>query len=206
METVWIILIIAIVPGFLYYFQKKKNKKGVEEIISQVEQMNDEDWDWQVKEKQQELGKTIFKNVVTKDIFIYFGQGRFIQSGNDNNGAKFLNISENHGYKEEFYTEPCYSIAGKYDNDYYIIYFDAKPYVSLSLLQSLYLFDESKWRKVLYPVAFIDGLGYDFLDFLKLSLPERHPDDEWLKNTSTATCNRLYFKDLTAAAILNVPN
>ncbi|KIO78977.1 hypothetical protein TH53_00350 [Pedobacter lusitanus] len=85
------------------------------------------------------------------------------------------------------------------------LYFDEKPYVSLSLLQTLYLFDESLWRKILYPIEYIDGLGYNFTEFLKLSLPGRHPDDKWLEETSSASCNRFYFKDLTVAEILLPP-
>ncbi|MBB6501833.1 hypothetical protein [Pedobacter cryoconitis] len=94
--------------------------------------------------------------------------------------------------------------AGTYDDEYYIKYFDGKPYVSLSLLLTLYHFDESKWYKVLYPIEYVEGYGYSFLEFMKLLLPERHPDDKWLGNISPEACNRFYFKDLTVAEILSV--
>lgn len=205
METILIIVVIAVILGFLYYSQKKSAKDGIKEITNQVEQMSDTEWEEQVNEKQVQLEKTIFKNVVTKTVFFYFEQGSFIQSGEDPYRARYIKICENQSYIEEFYTEPRYSIAGRYNTDYYIIYFDGKAYVSLSLLQTLYLFDESKWRKILYTVEFIDGFGYNFSEFLKLSLPERHPNEKWLEDTSTDTCNRLYFKDLTVEEILTVP-
>ena len=205
METILIIVILAVVLGFLYYSQNKGTTAGFEGLIDQVEQMSDTEWAGQVNDKQLQLEKTIFKNVVTKTIFFYFGQGSFIQSGEDPYGARYLKIGENQGHIDEFYFEPRYSIAGRYDADYYIIYFDGNAYVSLSLMQTLYLLDESKWRKILYPVEFIDGLGYNFSEFLKLSLPERHPNEKWLADTSTGTCNRFYFKDLTVEEILSVP-
>ena len=62
------------------------------------------------------------------------------------------------------------------------------------------------WLKVLAPVEYIDELGYNFLEFLTLSLPERHLDDKWFDDTSSSTSNRSYFKGLTAAEILAVPN
>lgn len=205
METILIIMVIAVVLGFLYYSKNKGVKGGVEKMINQVEQMSDIEWAGQVNEKQVQLEKTIFKNIVTKAVFFYFGQGGFIQYGEEPSRARYLKICENQSYIEEFYTEPRYSIAGKYNTDYYIIYFDGKAYVSLSLLQTLYLFDESKWRKILYPVEFIDGFGYNFSEFLKLSLPERHPNEKWLEDTSTDTCNRFYFKDLSVDEILSAP-
>jgi len=204
MEIILIIIVIAVILGFLYY-SKNKGEDGVEKMINQLEQMTDAEWTKQVNEKQAQLEKTRFKNLVTKESFVYFGKGNFIQLGSDIVQAKFLKIVENQTYIEEFYTEPRYSVAGRYDNEYYIIYFDGKAYVSLSLLQTLYLFDESKWRKILYSVEFIDGFGYNFSEFLKLSLPGRHPNEKWLEDTSTETCNRLYFKDLTVEEILSVP-
>ena len=207
METILIIIIIiAVIIGFIYYFlNRHMGDTYTREMINQLEQMPDAEWTKQINEKQAQLEKTIFKNVVTKESFIYFGQGNFIQSGSDIAQAKFLKVGENQTYIEEFYTEPRYSVAGRYNTDYYIIYFDGKAYVSLSLLQTLYLFDESKWRKILYPVEFIDGFGYNFSEFLKLSLPGRHPNEKWLEDTSTETCNRLYFKDLTVEEILSLP-
>ncbi|QNR84510.1 hypothetical protein H9N25_21835 [Pedobacter riviphilus] len=206
MEIILITIIaIVVILGFLYYSQNKGVKDGVEKMINQVERMSDTEWARQVNEKQMQLEKTVFKNVVTKESFVYFEQGNFIRSGSDIAQAKFLKIVENQTYIEEFYTEPRYSVAGRYNTDYYIIYYDGKAYVSLSLLQTLYLFDESKWRKILYPVEFIDGYGYNFSEFLKLSLPGRHPNEKWLEDTSTETCNRLYFKDLTVEEILSVP-
>lgn len=205
MVVVLIVVIIAVILSLLYYLQKKKSREGIEEITNQVEQMTDAEYAARVNEKQVEFQKTRFKNMVTKEYFVYHEQGNFICL-NDTDPAKYLKIVENQSYIEEFYTEPRYTIAGSYDKDYYLIYFDGKPYVSLPLLQTLYLFDEEKWRKILYPVEFVDGRGYNFLEFLKLALPARHADDEWLKNTSSYTCNRLYFKDLTVAEILNVSN
>jgi hypothetical protein len=205
METILIVVVIAVVLAFLYYSQNKGTKDGVEEVINQVEQMADTEWAEQVNEKQLQLEKTIFKNVITKAVFFYSGQGNFIQSGEAPDRARYLKICENQSYIEEFYAEPAYSVAGRYNTDYYIIYFDGETYVSLSLLQTLYLFDELKWRKILYPVEFIDGLGYNFSEFLKLSLPERHPNEKWLEDTSTDFCNRFYFKDLTVEEILSVP-
>jgi hypothetical protein len=205
METILIVVVIAVVLAFLYYYQNKGTKDGVEEVINQVEQMADTEWAEQVNEKQLQLEKTIFKNVITKAVFFYSGQGNFIQSGEAPDRARYLKICENQSYIEEFYAEPAYSVAERYNTDYYIIYFDGEAYVSLSLLQTLYLFDELKWRKILYPVEFIDGLGYNFSEFLKLSLPERHPNEKWLEDTSTDFCNRFYFKDLTLEEILSVP-
>jgi hypothetical protein len=204
METIFIIIVIAVVLGFLFY-SKNKGEDGVKKMINQLEQMTDAEWTKQVNEKQSQLEKTRFKNLVTKESFVYFGQGNFIQSGSNIAQAKFLKVGENQTYIEEFYTEPRYSVVGRYDNEYYIIYFDGKAYVSLSLLQTLYLFDESKWRKILFPVEFVYGFGYNFSEFLKLSLPRRHPNEKWLEDTSTETCNRLYFKDLTVEEILSVP-
>lgn len=167
--------------------------------------MSAHDYEEQVREKQLQLEKTRLKNIVTKEAFFYSGQGCFTRSGNHRDQTKYIKIYVGEDQMREFYAEP-YSIAGTYDHDYYIKYFDGKPYVSLTLLQTLYLFDESKWRKVLAPVEYTEGLGYNFLEFLQLSLPERHPDDQWLKDRSSGTCNRLYFKDLTTEEILRVPD
>jgi hypothetical protein len=206
METILIIIIIAVVIGFICFFLNRHTWDAcAKEMINQLEQLPDAEWTKRVSEKQVQLEKTRFKNLVTKESFVYFGQGNFIQSGSDIAQAKFLKIVENQTYIEEFYTDPCYSVAGRYNTNYYIIYYDGKAYVSLSLLQTLYLFDESKWRKILYPVEFIDGSGYNFSEFLKLSLPGRHSNEKWLEDTSTETCNRLYFKDLTVEEILSVP-
>jgi uncharacterized protein YxeA len=207
METILIIIIIiAVVIGFIYYFLNRHTGDAyAKKIINLLEQMPDTEWAKQVNEKQLQLEKTIFKNVITKAVFFYSGQGNFIQSGEARDRARYLKICENQSYIEEFYAEPAYSVAGRYNTDYYIIYFDGEAYVSLSLLQTLYLFDELKWRKILYPVEFIDGLGYNFSEFLKLSLPERHPNEKWLEDTSTDFCNRFYFKDLTVEEILSVP-
>ncbi len=205
METILIIVIIAVVIGLIYYFlNRHMGNAYTREMINQLEQMPDEEWTKQVNDRQSQLEKTRFKNIVTKESFVYFGQGNFIQSGSNVAQAKFLKVGENQTYIEEFYTEPRYSVVGRYDNEYYIIYFDGKAYVSLSLLQTFYLFDESKWRKVLYPVEYVDGFGYNFIEFLKLSLPERQADQKWLEDTSTETCNRFYFKDLTVEEILNI--
>lgn len=205
MEAVLILAVVAIALGFLYYFIHKKSDKGIDEIIDQLSQMSDTEYEESVSKLHVELEKTKLKNVVTGETFIYFGQGNFIRSGDDIENAKYLKICENQDYTDEFHQEPRYIVVGTYDKEYYIIYFDEKPYVSLSLLQTLYLFDESMWRKVLYPIEFIDGLGYNFLEFLQLSLPERHPDNKWLEDRSSGTCNRFYFKDLTVAEILSVP-
>jgi hypothetical protein len=204
-EAALILTFVVITLCFLYYYQNKKSKKGVGEIIDQIFQISADEYEESVRQVQARLEKTKLKNIVTREAFVYFGQGNFIRSGDNIDGAKYLKICENQDYIEEFHKEPRYSLIGTYNKDYYIIYFDEKPYVSLSLLQTLYLFDESKWRKVLYPIEFIDGLGYNFLEFQRLSLAERHPDDKWLKDSSSGTCNRSYFKDLTVAEILSAP-
>ncbi|KQW99245.1 hypothetical protein [Flavobacterium sp. Root420] len=204
MYAVLILVLVVIVLVFLYY-KNKKSKSGVEEVIDQIDLMSDAEYGESVRQLQVRLGKTKFKNVVTGEAFIYSGQGNFIRLGNNAEIAKYLKFCENVDYIEEFRIDPGYSIEGRYNKDYYITYFDEKPYVSLPLLQTLYLFDESKWRKVLYPIKFIDGFGYDFLEFLQLSLLERHPDHKWLEDRSSDFCNRFYFKDLTAEEILSVP-
>jgi hypothetical protein len=204
-EAVLILAFVAIALGFLYYFFHKKSDKAIDEMIDQLSQMSDTEYEESVRKLHADLEKTKLKNLVTGEAFIYFGQGKFIRSGDDIESAKYLEIFENQDYTDEFRQEPRYTLVGRYDKEYYITYFDEKPYVSLSLLQTLYLFDESMWRKVLYPIEFIDGLGYNFLEFLQLCLPERHPDDKWLEDRSSGTYNRFYFKDLTPAEILSVP-
>jgi hypothetical protein len=204
MDAVLILAFVVIVLIFLYY-KNKKSKSSVEEVIDQMEQMSDAEYGESVRQLQVRFGKTKFKNVVTGEAFIYFGQGNFIKLGNNTEIAKYLKFYENMDYIEEFRIDPEYSIEGRYNKDYYITYFDEKPYVSLPLLQTLYLLDETKWRKVLYPIKSIDGFGYDFLEFLQLSLLERHPDNKWLEDRSSDFCNRFYFKDLTAEEILSVP-
>lgn len=205
MGIVLILVFVVIALVFLFYYQNKKSKSGVEEVIDQIDQMSDTEYEESVRQLQVRFEKTKLKNVVTREAFIYFGQGNFIRLGDNAEIAKYLKFCDNTDYMEEFHTDPGYSLEGRYNKDYYITYFDEKPYVSLPLLQTLYLFDESKWRKVLYPIEFIDGIGYDFLGFLQLSLQERHPDNRWLEDRSSDFCNRFYFKDLTVEEILSVP-
>jgi hypothetical protein len=205
MVAVLIFVLVVIALVLLYYYQNKKSKSSVEEIIDQIDQMSETEYEESVRQVQVRLEKTKLKNVVTGESFIYFGKGKFIRLGYNTEITKYLKFCENTDYMEEFRTDPGYSVEGRYNKDYYIIYFDEKPYVSLPLLQTLYLFDESKWRKVLYPIEFIDGFGYDFLGFLQLSLPERHADDKWLEDNSSDFCNRFYFKDLTVEVILSSP-
>ncbi|WP_202702308.1 hypothetical protein [Flavobacterium sp. UGB4466] len=204
-ETVLILVFVVIALVFLYYYQNKKRKSHVEEIMDQIEQMSDTEYEESVRQVQVRLQKTKLKNVVTGEAFVYFGKGNFIRLGDHTKNAKYLKFCENADYMEEFRTDLGYSLEGRYNKDFYIIYFDEKPYVSLPLLQTLYLFDESKWRKVLYPIEFIDGFGYDFLGFLQLSLSKRYPDNRWLEDNSSDFCNRFYFKDLTVEVILSVP-
>lgn len=199
-----IIIIFAAVLVFLYDRNKIKDD-DVGQVIHELENMSDTEYAESVREKQAFLKKIKIKNIATKEAFMYYEKGLFIQLNPDSGNPRYLNMSENKHYTEEFHNQPRYVVAGTYNNEYYIIYLDETPYVSLSLLQTLYLFDESMWRKVLYPVEFIDGLGYNFLEFLKLSLPQRNPDNKWLDETSSETINRFYFKDLTAAEILSVP-
>jgi len=205
MDAVLILVLVVITLIFLYYYQNKKSKRGVEEVIDQIDQMSDTEYEESVRQLQVRLEKIKLKSVVTGEAFIYFGQGNFIRLGDNTETAKYLKFCENTDYMEEFRSDPGYSLEGRYNKDYYVIYYDEKPYVSLPLLQTLYLFDESKWRKVLYPIEFIDGFGYDFLGFLELSLPERYPDNRWLEDRSSDFCNRFYFKDLTAEEILSAP-